>query len=173
MGEADVGGFLQYERDAAAPCFDVLDAAQEIGDERIAATGYLRGFESPQGDAFHECSRIADFDTIREDGDADFVGVAVIAVAEGVDDCFAECLAVDFRHVHTDKSFEPHAYTDVLQDIFFGFFDEREDVALEIVLVDDRSGRRGGEDGATELEKWWFGKEHAGGVEIMPCRMKA
>ena len=74
LGESHIGGFLQNERDAPAPSLDVLDAAQEVGDKRIAAAGYLRGFESPQGDAFHECARITDFDTVGEDGDADFIG---------------------------------------------------------------------------------------------------
>ena len=108
MGEADHVGFWP---------------AEEIGDERIAAAGDLRGFESPQGDAFHECARIADFHPIREDGDADFVGVVVIAVAEGVDDGFAEFLAVDFRDIDADQSVEPHADADVLEDVFFSFFD--------------------------------------------------
>ena len=61
-------------------------------------------------------------------------------MAEGVDNGLAECLAVDFRHVHADKAVEPHADADVLEDVFLGFFDEREDVAMEIVLVDDRRG---------------------------------
>ena len=37
LGEADIRGFFENEGDAAAPGLDELDAAEEIGDEGIAA----------------------------------------------------------------------------------------------------------------------------------------
>ena len=116
MGEADVGGFFEDQGDATAPCFDELNAAEEVGDKGIAAAGDLGGFKGPQGDAFHEGSWVADFDAIREDGDADFIGVAVVAVAEGIDDGFAECLAVDLGDVDANETVESHADANVLED---------------------------------------------------------
>ena len=114
--------------------------------------GDLGGFEGPQGDALHQRAWVADFDAVREDGDADFVGVSVVAVAEGVDDGFAQGLAVDLRHIHADETVESHADADVFEDVFFRFFDQGEDVAVEIVLVNDGRGGGCGKNGAAERE---------------------
>jgi hypothetical protein len=37
LREADVGAFIENKGDATAPCLDEVDAAEEIGDEGIAA----------------------------------------------------------------------------------------------------------------------------------------
>ena len=173
MAEADVGGLFEDEGDAAAPGLDEVDAAEEIGDEGIAAAGDFGGFKGPQGDAFHEGSRVADLDTVREDGDADFVRIAVVAVAEGIDDGFAEGLAVDLGDVHADESVELHADADVLENVFLRFFDQGEDVTGEVVLVDDGGGGGGGEDGAAQREGGRFGEKDAGGIEVVTVHVEA
>lgn len=50
LGEADVRGFVEDERDAAASGLDELDAAEEIGDEGIATAGHPGGTEGAQCD---------------------------------------------------------------------------------------------------------------------------
>ena len=74
-----MGRFFENERDASAPGFDEVDSAEQVGDEGIATAGDFGGFEGAQGDAFHESAGIADLDTVGEDGDADFVGIPVVA----------------------------------------------------------------------------------------------
>ena len=88
-------------------------------------------------------------------------------MAEGIDDGFAESLAVDLGHIHADQSIEPHADADVLENVFFRFFDQGEDVAGEVVLVDDGRGGGSGEDGAAKGENRKLGEEYTGGIEIL------
>ena len=86
-----------------------MDSAEQVGDEGIATAGDFGGFEGAQGDAFHESAGIADLDTVGEDGDADFVGIPVVAVAKGVDNGFAEGFGVDLGDIDAGEALEFHA----------------------------------------------------------------
>jgi hypothetical protein len=82
-------------------------------------------------------------------------------VAKGVDDGFAEGFGVDLGDIDAGEALEFHADADVFEDVFFGFFDEGKDVAVEIVLVDEGGRGGGGENGTTEREGGRLGKEKA------------
>ena len=104
-----MGRFFENERDASAPGFNEMDSAEQVGDEGIATAGDFGGFEGAQGDSFHESAGIADLDTVGEDGDADFVGIPVVAVAKGVDNGFAEGFGVDLGDIDAGEALEFHA----------------------------------------------------------------
>ena len=139
--EAGLGGFFNNERDASAPGFDEVDSAEQVGDKRIAAAGDFGGFECAQSDAFHEPAGISHLNSVGENGDADFVGIPVVAVAKSVDDGFAEGFAVDLGDIDSGQAIESHANPDVLENVFFGFFDKGQDIAVEIMLVDNGRSR--------------------------------
>jgi hypothetical protein len=114
-----------------------VDSAEQVGDKRIAAAGDFGGFECAKRDSFHEPAGIPHLDSVVENGDADFVGIPVVAVAKSVDDGFAEGFAVDLWNIHAGQAIEFHSDPDVLENVFFGFLDKGEDIAVEIVLVDN------------------------------------
>ena len=59
-----------------------MDAAQQVGDERVAAARHFRGAQLAQGEPFEKGA-----------GVVDFVGVTVVTVVKGVDDRFPKSLA--------------------------------------------------------------------------------
>jgi hypothetical protein len=62
-------------------------------------------------------------------------------VAKSVDDGFAEGFAVDLGDIDSGQAIESHANPDVLENVFFGFFDKGQDIAVEIMLVDNGRSR--------------------------------
>ena len=173
FGEPGLRGFFEDERDATAPGFDQVDAAEQVSDEGVAAAGDFAGFECAQGDAFQKRAGIAHLDAVGKNGDADFVGIPIVAVAKGVDNGFAAGFAVDLGGIDAGEALEFHADPDVLEDVFFSFLDEGEDVAGEVVLVDDGGRGGGGENGATEREGGRFGEEDAGGIQEVPAGVQS
>ena len=87
-------------------------------------------------------------------------------MTEGIDDGFAEGLAVNFWHIDADESIEPHADADVLEDVFFCFLDECEDVTGEIVLIDDGRGGGRGEEGTAKGQGRSFAKEYPRSIQF-------
>ena len=168
-----MGGFFKNQRDASAPGFDEVDSAEQVGDKWIAAAGDFCGFECAQGDAFHEPAGIPHLNTVGENGDADFVGIPVVAVAKSVDDGFAEGFAVDLGDIDSGQAIEFHSDSDVLENVFFGFLDKGEDIAVEIVLVDNGRCGGSGENSAAECKCGRLCKENARGVQVVAIDMKA
>jgi len=83
--ELDVRSLFQNQRHAASPGLDQMHVAQKIGHERIAAAGDVALPHSFHGQAFGQASGIADLHAIRVDGDAHGLGIAPVAVTNGVD----------------------------------------------------------------------------------------
>ena len=122
--EGGVGGILENEGEAATPRFDEVEALEEAADNRVSAVGDVTGAKVVDGETFWQRTWVPDFDTVREDGDADLVGIAVIAVTEGIDDGLAEGGGGDFGDVHANEPFEAHADADVAEDVSFSLLNE-------------------------------------------------
>jgi len=93
-------------------------------------------------------------------------------VAKSVDDGFTEGFAVDLGDIDSGQAIESHTDPDVLENVFFGFLDKGQDIAVEIMLVDNgRCGGRG-KNSAAESECGRLCKENAGGVQVVAIDMK-
>jgi hypothetical protein len=94
-------------------------------------------------------------------------------MAKSVDDRFAEGFAVDLWNIHTGQAIEFHSDPDVLENVFFGLLDKAQNIAVEIMLVDNGRCGGSGENSAAECKCGRLCKENAGGVEVVAIDMKA
>ena len=141
-----------------------MNAAQQFGNLRVAAAGDVALAYLVKRQAAVELAGAADFQPILEHGHLHEIRIAPVAVAEGVDQCFADGFERDLGHVHAAQAFQPHADVDVFQRVFFGFFDQFKNVAIEIVTVDDGGAGVRSKYRAAQLDGC-VGKKQFGGVD--------
>jgi hypothetical protein len=81
-----IGGFRAYFLEAAAPPFDIIKTVENLGNERIAASGrniFNIAFLNECADS--HSSRRPDFDTVIEHIDVDFsADNVIISVHQGI-----------------------------------------------------------------------------------------
>ena len=114
-----------------------METLEEAGNEGVAPVGDAVGAKGVDGVPVGQRTGIPDFDAVRVDGDPYFIGVAVVSMAEGIDDGLPESRLGNLWHIDAAHTFEPHTDVNVSQNIFLCFVYECGEISDEVVLVDE------------------------------------